>query len=86
MADLKPEPFDPETAALLGRAFDAAWNALQGDGADRLPAIAMERMREAVAAKIIEMAQGGERDAEKLREGALAFAMAQNGGSLRTRG
>jgi hypothetical protein len=57
--------FDPETIRLMGIAFEMALASLRStpDYADPL--------REAVARKIIELAKAGERDPERLCEGAL---------------
>jgi hypothetical protein len=57
--------FDPETIRLMGIAFEVALASLRPtpDYADPV--------RETVARKIIELAKGGERDPERLCEGAL---------------
>jgi hypothetical protein len=56
--------FDAETARLLGVAFEMALVAIQH--ADGLVA----PTRDAIAQKIIELAQAGERDPERLCDGA----------------
>jgi tartrate dehydratase beta subunit/fumarate hydratase class I family protein len=66
-------PFDPETVAILSAALEDAWQNIQASG-DTLsrPAYA-NAAREVIAKHIIEMAQRGERDPIKLREGALRY-------------
>jgi hypothetical protein len=57
--------FDAETARLLGIAFEMALVTLQrADGV-------VSTTRDAVAQKIIELAKAGERDPERLCDGAL---------------
>jgi hypothetical protein len=57
--------FDPETIRLMGVAFEMAL-------ASRGPTLAHANpFREALARKIIELAKAGERDPERLCEGAL---------------
>jgi hypothetical protein len=64
-AYLQGHRFDAETARLLGIAFEMAIVALlQGDQI-------CSPTREAVAQKIIELAKAGERDPERLCDGAL---------------
>jgi hypothetical protein len=62
-AYLNGEGFDPETARLMGLAFEMALASLRSGCTDPL--------REALARKIIELAKTGERDPERLCEGAL---------------
>ena len=57
---LQGHGFDPETARLLGLAFEIALVALQH--ADRVVSLT----RDAVAQKIIELAKAGERDPGRL--------------------
>jgi hypothetical protein len=62
---LQGHRFDPETARLLGVAFEMAIVALQqGDGM-------VSATRDTVAQKIIELAKAGERDPEQLCDKAL---------------
>jgi hypothetical protein len=56
--------FDPEAIASMGRAFEDACRVLGFATSD-------DSLREQVAKKIIELAQQGERNAERLRERAL---------------
>ena len=62
---LQDHGFDPETARLLGLAFEMALVALQH--ADRV----VSPTRDAVAQKIIELAKAGERDPGRLCDAAL---------------
>jgi hypothetical protein len=64
-AFLDGHSFDGETVRLMGIAFEMALGSLRAtpDHADPV--------REAVARKIIELAKAGERDPERLCEGAL---------------
>ena len=62
---LKGHGFDPETARLLGLAFEMALVALQH--ADRV----VSPTRDVVAQKIIELAKAGERDPGRLCDAAL---------------
>jgi hypothetical protein len=62
-AYLNGEGFDPETVRLMGLAFEMALASLRSGCTDPL--------REALARKIIEIAKTGERDPERLCEGAL---------------
>ena len=61
--------FDSETAALLSRAFEAAWKRV------RLPSSAdplrVDRVREVLAKQVIEMGRRGERNHERLVQNAL---------------
>ena len=61
---LQGRRFDPETARLLGVAFEMALVTLQ----ERRE---IDPLRDAVARKIIELAEAGERDPERLCDGAL---------------
>ena len=62
---LQGHRFDPETARLMGVAFEMALVALQhADGV-------VAPTRDAVAQKIIELAKAGERDPEQLCDEAL---------------
>ncbi|HEX2216397.1 MAG TPA: hypothetical protein VHG27_06865 [Xanthobacteraceae bacterium] len=65
--------FDADTALLLGRVFNDAWGSLENDGIG-LAGLNTERIREALALRIINLAQQGERDPLRLREEALSCA------------
>jgi hypothetical protein len=60
-----PNVFDPDATRLLGRAFDMACSLL---GRSPQPTL----IREAIARKIIEAAQAGERDPLRLRDAGLS--------------
>jgi hypothetical protein len=64
-----PEYFDPETLDVMIRALDEAWERAQGSGfqLDRQAGAA----RTALAKHIVDMARQGERDSQRLVEGAL---------------
>jgi hypothetical protein len=61
---LDDQSFDPETVRLMGVAFEIALATLR-------PSEYTDPLREVVARKIIELAKAGERDPERLCEGAL---------------
>jgi ketopantoate reductase len=63
--------FDPELAALMRAAFEAAWNSLTACGSVDTVAYRAEWARETIALYIIEATQRGERDVVKLREEAI---------------
>jgi hypothetical protein len=65
-AYLDEHDFDAETVRLMGVAFECTVATL------RLPADDTEPVRQAIAWKIIELAQRGECDPDRLCEGALA--------------
>ena len=64
--------FDSETTALLGAAFEAAWDRAKADRrfADEAHAAAI---RDLLARHIIEMGRRGERDHGRLVQGALDY-------------
>jgi hypothetical protein len=68
--------FDPETVQVLASALDDAWARIEKAGS-RLARPAYSRvMREVVAKRIIEMAQHGVTDQEKLAADAVRFISA----------
>jgi hypothetical protein len=64
MAEFAGQTYDPETLAVLESAFNETWAVLKINS-DR------EVTREALARSILKLAGGGERDPERLRNGAL---------------
>ena len=66
---LQGHRFDPETARLLGLAFEIALVSLQHANGAVAPT------RDAVAQKIIELAEAGERDPDRLCDRALKATM-----------
>jgi hypothetical protein len=69
---LQDNSFDPEAAATLGAAFDAAWDALQKSGSPLASDAQATTTRERLAKRIIEMGQKGMRNHQRLVEDALA--------------
>jgi hypothetical protein len=65
--------FDPNTVRLLGDALDGAWRSLQTTGVYFTSRGHAEATREKLALRIIEMAEQGERDPDRLRDGALEY-------------
>ena len=70
--------FDPQTADLMSQAFHEAWKALEEKGNVDAAPYRAEPVREALALRIIENAQKGERDLKRLCDDALAHI--SNGG------
>jgi hypothetical protein len=64
-----PEAFDPETIAILVEALDSAWATIAASGA-RLDG-RDEDARNAVARYIVDLALQGERNRQRLIDGAL---------------
>jgi len=68
---LKQLDFDQETAALVMKAFDEVWDIMQ---AANDPLVAIDRVtvtRLLLAQHLIEMARQGERDLDRLIDGAM---------------
>jgi hypothetical protein len=66
-----PEAFDPDTISILGAALDGAWErACANQIAFRLDGSG-EAARDLLAKHIVDMAKQGERDHQRLIEGAL---------------
>jgi hypothetical protein len=72
---LRDHAFDPEAVAILGAAFDAAWDVVQKSGIPLANAQATTA-RERLAKRIIEMGQKGTRDHQRLVEDAIAHLTA----------
>lgn len=64
--------FDHETASALSAAFEEAWQALQEAGLQLPTSLDSDRIREILVLRIIDLAQDGERDVARLRDGALS--------------
>jgi len=73
ISDEKFAPFDTKTADAMGTAFEEAWQAISISGVEIDGAA--DRVREALALRIITTAQAGERSVELLRDDAIAYAM-----------
>jgi len=69
--------FDPEAVEILSAAFDDAWAQIRQSGSTFARSAYARGAREVVAKRIIEMAQRGERDRQRLCESAVKF-LAQN--------
>jgi hypothetical protein len=65
------ELFDLETAAVMGLAFDTAWQVLLVKGSE-LSSFRAEETREVLARRIITLTQRGERDVFRLHDDAIA--------------
>src|SRR5829696_8126654 len=65
-----PAAFNPDTIRILGSALDDAWQSIQGGAIFDLDGYA-EAARAALAKHIVDMAKKGERDPQRLIEGAL---------------
>jgi hypothetical protein len=77
----KDSSFDPEAVAILGAAFDAAWDALQKSGSPLKSDAQAMTTRERLAKRIIEMGQNT-RDHQRL----VAISAALGAPLLRARG
>jgi hypothetical protein len=67
-----PAAFDPETIAILSDALDNAWNSVEANKrAYKLDGHA-EGARQALARHLVDIATQGERDPQRLIDGALA--------------
>ena len=70
--------FDAEEVRMLTQAFDQARRAVTESGAPFASAEHAEATRELLALRIIEMAQLGERDPNRLRDDALLYLARTN--------
>jgi hypothetical protein len=70
---LAQSAFEPETIEILVSAFETAWRKVEQSGS-KLASPAYERAaQEIIAKRIIEMAQGGQRDPNVLADDAVAY-------------
>ena len=67
-----PAAFDPETIAILNDALDNAWNSVETNKTAYKPDGHAEGARRALAKHIVDIAIQGERDPQRLIDGALA--------------
>jgi hypothetical protein len=82
---LSKSSFDPAITDILAAAFDTAWERVEHSGSPLAADDASEATREALARNIIALAQTGERDKNRLVEGALAnIALRPNGRATST--
>ena len=65
--------FDPEATRAIGAAFDSAWQDLQASGNIFSSQFTADWSREKIAKRIINMAQRGERDPDRLSYDALEY-------------
>jgi hypothetical protein len=65
--------FNPEATSAMGAAFDSAWHELEASGSNFSSQFPPDRARETIAKRIIDMAQRGERDTERLSKDAFAY-------------
>jgi hypothetical protein len=68
---LSSAAFDSEDTELLGAAFEAAWEKLNAAGSALAEGPEAALTRELLAKRIIELAKRGERNPDRLVEGAL---------------
>jgi hypothetical protein len=64
--------FEPALTTILTEAFDRAWQTVESSGAAQSLDGARDRMREAIARRIIDMATGGMTNVTELAMDALA--------------
>jgi hypothetical protein len=69
--------FDDNEVRTLVDAFERSWKAVQDSGAP-VAANRSEAVRELLALRIVEIAQLGERDADRLRDDALLYLARSN--------
>ena len=68
-------PFDAATAEAMSVAFDRAWEAILFQEQETAAFARTERTREALALRIIALAQGGERDVIRLSQEAVEYVL-----------
>jgi hypothetical protein len=82
MGSVHPSPqfqaFDPESAEVMLLAFHTAYRELLVSGSELVGSFRAEATREALALRIIDLAQAGERDVVRLRDEALAYVLHAN--------
>ncbi len=70
---LRNKAFDAEATRVLSSAFDTAWRLLEASGSLLATEPEAASTRESLAKRIIEMRLRGERDPNRLVDGALAY-------------
>ena len=70
--------FDADDVRILSDAFDEAWTTVQRSGVSFGQDPQAEATRELLALRIIEMAQLGERDKNRLRDDAIQYLARTN--------
>ncbi|PZR85675.1 MAG: hypothetical protein DLM68_10760 [Hyphomicrobiales bacterium] len=76
IASLAQNAFDPESVRVLEIAFDSAWKTVISSGSDLALNGRAASTREALARRIIAMAERGETDPRRLIDDALAHLAA----------
>ena len=69
--------FSPEAAATMGAALTAAWLKLQRSGSVYAAPFKAASTHELLALRIVVLARQGERDFERLRDGALSHILGE---------
>ena len=69
------QPFDPITRDAMGLAFDTAWQEWLVSGTHLASSAYAATTRKALALHIVDLAQCGERDVNRLRDDAVAYAL-----------
>jgi hypothetical protein len=69
------QPFDPITRDAMGLAFDTAWQEWLVSGTHLASSAYAATTRKALALHIVDLAQCGERDVNRLRDDAVAFVL-----------
>jgi hypothetical protein len=69
------QPFDPITCDAMGLAFEGAWQELLMSSTGLVSSANADATREALAMHIVDIAQRGERDVNRLRDNAVAFVL-----------
>jgi hypothetical protein len=69
------KPFDPTIAEAMRTAFDSAWQRLMASGSTLASPSSADKTREALAMHIIDLAQRGEHDVNRLCDDAVAFVL-----------
>jgi hypothetical protein len=70
--------FDSDEVKILTDAFDEAWKAVEGSAVHFASGAYKNATRELLALRIIEIAQLGERDRNRLRDDALSYLARSN--------
>jgi hypothetical protein len=70
---LSQSAFEPEVITILAAAFEAAWASVEDSGSALASPRYKRAAQEVLAKRIIETAQRGERNAERLSADALAY-------------
>jgi hypothetical protein len=73
VALLQKAAFDPETTQTLTTAFDKAWEKFKSSGSALADDVCAPSTRALLAKQMIEMAQRGERNIDRLVENGVAY-------------